>query len=90
MVDAQPHTAPLALTLVTRRECALCDEFAAALARWDGGRGLHTLALVDADDTPGHAARYGRRLPVLLAGEREICAGHFDPSALERRLAQVS
>lgn len=87
MTEPAVPAAPLALTLITRRECTLCDEFAAALARWDGGRGRHVLALIDADEVPGCAARYGHRLPVLLAGEREICAGHFDPVALERQLA---
>ena len=86
MAEPAPRE-PLALTLVTRRDCFLCEEFALALARWDAGRGLHTLRLSDADETPDHAERYGWRLPVLLLGDVELCAGRFEPSALERVLA---
>lgn len=78
---------PVALTLVVRRDCWLCDEFAAALARWDDGRGRCRVSERDADDSPELTARYGLRLPVLLAGEQEICAGHLDVVALDRYLA---
>ena len=32
---------------------------------------------------PALAARYGDRVPVLVAGDEEICAGHCDPAHIE-------
>ncbi|MCZ6771744.1 MAG: glutaredoxin family protein [Proteobacteria bacterium] len=76
----------LALTLLTRRECSLCDEFRAELERWDDGRNCYVLTVVDIDTDPNLRARFGLRVPVLLHGEAELCAGRFNPVPLSALL----
>jgi len=73
----------LALTLLTREDCPLCMELREALEARNAGR--HTLAIdfVDVDEDPALRARHGDRVPVLLCGDTEICAGHFDPARLD-------
>ena len=78
MVDPGSDTAASstlpALTLMTRLDCSLCTSFESALATWEEGRGRFRLEVVNVDSSPELAARYGLRVPVLLAGEQEICA----------------
>ncbi len=70
------HALPL-LTLLTRLDCCLCTSFESALADWEEGCGRFRLAVVNVDSSAELAARYGLRVPVLLAGEQEICAFRF-------------
>ncbi|MEQ8662899.1 MAG: glutaredoxin family protein [Gammaproteobacteria bacterium] len=79
LAASRPH---LALTLYTREECPLCQALRAALEAWNAGRHVLDIDFVDVDDDPTLAARYGDRVPVLVAADEELCAGHFDPSAL--------
>lgn len=52
-----------------------------------GQRDLHyAFHLVDVDCDPALAARYGLKIPVLAAGEREICHYVLDRAALSRYL----
>ena len=76
------HTPPV-LTVLSRAECPLCEEFLAALTAWGAGRAPFELRVVDISEDPALEARYTWRIPVLLAGTRELCAGHFDPLALD-------
>lgn len=64
-------------TLLTRLDCPLCMSFESALMAWEAGRGLFTLEVVDVDSSPPLVERYGLRVPLLLEGEREICALRF-------------
>ncbi|MGH8494898.1 MAG: glutaredoxin family protein [Gammaproteobacteria bacterium] len=41
------------------------------------------LEIIDVDSDPALVARYGNRVPVLLGGGAEICAGRLDSVALE-------
>ena len=81
MVDPGSDTATSStlptLTLVTRLDCSLCASFESALAAWEAGRGRFRLEVVNVDSSAELAARYGLRVPVLLAGEQEICAFRF-------------
>ena len=70
------HALPL-LTLLTRLDCSLCTSFESALADWEEGCGRFRLEVVNVDSSAELAARYGLRVPVLLAGEQEICAFRF-------------
>ena len=79
---AQPRDGAPALTLLTRIDCHLCDEFHRALMRWDDGRGHFQLNVVDVDSDPALSARFGLRVPVLLFGEQELCALRFDEERL--------
>ena len=65
-----------------RQSCALCDHMALALEllrpqyKFDYSK-------VDVDSDKQLIDLYGSRVPVLLDGEYEICAGRFEPETLE-------
>ncbi len=84
MDEPEPASAgeKLTFTLLTRRECPLCDEFLGELARWDKWRRRYTLKVVDIDTNPHLAERYGTRVPVLMHGEIELCVSHFNEQSL--------
>lgn len=69
------------LLLVGRPLCDLCADLAAQLDAL--GRPYR---LVDVDSASSLAARYGARIPVLLEGERELCAGPIATPLLEATL----
>ena len=77
------------LTLLSRSYCHLCDEMAAALVPLIARHGAQ-LAVTDVDADPAHAARYGERVPVLLAGEptsgNELCHYRLDAAVVEGAL----
>ena len=73
------------LTLLTRRDCPLCDEFHAVLAAWPRAHEF-ALTLTDVDSDADLARAYGARVPVLLAGDEEICAARLDLRALAAHL----
>lgn len=66
------------LFLYSRASCSLCDRLGESLDR----RGL-AYHLIDVDTDPELRHRYGARLPVLVAGDTEICEGRFDESVLD-------
>ena len=77
------------LTLLTRAYCHLCDEMRDALepvARASGA----TVEEVDVDSQPALEARWGEHVPVLLAGERELCRHRLARAALEAYLASAA
>jgi len=77
------------LTLLTRAYCHLCDEMRDALepvARASGA----TVEEVDVDSQPALEARWGEHVPVLLAGERELCRHRLDRAALVAYLARAA
>jgi hypothetical protein len=75
-----------ALTLLMRANCALCDHLVLALELMRH-RYPFDYAKVDIDSDVQLVERYGVRVPVLLHGEVEICAGHCDPAAVEAYFA---
>ena len=79
----------LALTLLTRRDCPLCDEFQAELARWDGGLRRYSLNIVDIDTDSDLMQCFGTRVPVLMHGETELCASHFKEESLNQLLPSM-
>ncbi len=81
-----PDRGALALRLLTRRECPLCDEFRAQLERWDDGRNTYVLTVVDIDTDSDLRRHFGLRIPVLLHGDAELCAGRFNPAPLSALL----
>ncbi len=60
------------LTLYTRRGCHLCDEMKLQLEPFQREYGF-SLNVVDIDADSYLKLRYGERVPVLAAGEQEIC-----------------
>jgi len=75
-----------AWTLMTRLDCPLCTVFESALLEWEAGRGRFRLQVVNVDASAELVARYGMRVPLLLAGEREICAFRFRPERVAAAL----
>jgi ABC-type uncharacterized transport system ATPase subunit len=69
------------LYLYTRANCGLCVEMEDALHAAAGlpAFRLHT---VDIDRDPELLRRFGTRVPVLAAGGRVLCEGHFDAGAV--------
>jgi hypothetical protein len=68
--------------LYGRADCCLCDDLALEL-----GRLGVSFAKVDVDADATLGARYGARVPVLMAADgRELTEGRFDPADLRVRL----
>ena len=80
---------PLRLTLLVRAYCHLCDEMRAALAPLAAAEGC-AVDEIDVDADPALEARWGDKVPVLLAGERELCHYRLDGAALAAHLARES
>lgn len=70
-----------ALTLLGRAGCHLCEDMRAALA-YQAARFHFTVEEIDISGQPKLEARYGWDIPVLLAGEYEICRHFLDERAL--------
>jgi thioredoxin reductase (NADPH) len=76
------------LTLLVRAYCHLCDEMRAAVTPLAAAAGV-ALEEVDVDRDPALDARWGTSVPVLLAGEQELCHYRLDRAALAAYLAQA-
>jgi hypothetical protein len=74
------------LTLLTRAYCHLCDDMRAAVAPLAAAAGV-TIEEIDVDGDSALEARWGEAVPVLLAGERELCRYRLDRAALAAYLA---
>ncbi|GAC1324380.1 MAG: hypothetical protein NVSMB2_22480 [Chloroflexota bacterium] len=74
----------ISVTLYTRPGCHLCETAQAELARLQR-QVPHTLGVVDISDNAELEARYGERIPVLLAGGQEFSAP-LPYATLERAL----
>lgn len=75
------------LVLYGRAWCHLCEDMARALRGLQGELAF-SFEERDVDADPALEARYGERVPVLVAADGgEICHYHLDEAALRRRLA---
>ena len=72
---------PARLTLLVRAYCHLCDEMREALAPLAFAAGCN-VEEIDVDTRPALEARWGELVPVLLAGEQEICHYRIDRAAV--------
>ena len=72
---------PRELTVYVRRGCHLCTDMLQALARLQPVLGFE-ITVLDVDDDPALATRYGDRVPVLLAGDKELCCHFLDEDSL--------
>ena len=77
------------LTLLSREYCHLCCEMEARVKAEIAGHEV-AIEVIDVDRDPALEARWGELVPVLLAGEREICHYHLDRAALAAWLASAS
>ena len=74
------------LTLLVRAYCHLCDEMRDAVVPVAAVAGF-ALDEIDVDTDPALEARWGERVPVLLAGELELCHHRIDHATLSAYLA---
>lgn len=75
------------LVLYGRAGCHLCDDMRDALEDCRDQLDF-SLEFRDIDARPDWQQRYGERIPVLLAGEREICHYYLDRRALLEHFRQ--
>jgi hypothetical protein len=69
------------LTLLTRPECGLCEEFAAELQVRHPDAGVEH---ADVDSRPEWTRRWGLKIPVLLTADGGlVCAERFDADAVD-------
>ena len=78
---------PLVLALLGRRGCHLCEEMRAAVNAM-AARFSIEIREIDISGEPELETRYGWDIPVLLAGEREICRHFLDEKALRAWLSE--
>jgi thiol-disulfide isomerase/thioredoxin len=76
------------LTLYGRTYCHLCDDMIAALQPLRS-RFRFTLHIVDVDSDPRLEERYGEKVPVLMAGDSELCHYFLDLPAVTAVLAKI-
>ena len=74
------------LTLVHRRDCALCDEMLAQLEALGATLALPPLEVVDVDSDALLRRRHGLDVPVLLLDGAVVCRHRLDRHELARLL----
>lgn len=77
------------LTLYFREYCSLCHRMRAELEPWRERHGFE-LEVLDVDDDPQRVARFDELVPVLMAGDEEICHYHLDTQRLAAYLEEIS
>ena len=77
------------LTLYFREYCSLCHQMLAELEPWRQRYGF-ALEVFDVDDDPRLLERFDELVPVLMAGETEICHYHLDTQRLAAHLGEIS
>lgn len=70
-----------ALTLYTRADCPLCEAMQEDLTAFQQQHAF-SLNLVDIDSDSYLQLRYGERVPLLAAGEEELCHYRFNEEVL--------
>jgi thioredoxin reductase (NADPH) len=75
------------LTVLARGYCHLCDEMIEQLTALQR-EAPFAFEVCDVDDHPTLEARFGERVPVLLAGEEEVCHYRLDVPALNAWLGK--
>ena len=74
------------LTVVHRRDCALCEEMLAELALLARHLALPPVEVRDVDADPELRRRHGLDVPVLLLDGTVVCRHRLDAGELERLL----
>lgn len=74
------------LTLLSRPECGLCDDFLAELQALGAQHALPEVLVMDVDSDPELARRHGLDIPVLLLDGVSVCRHQLDADELVRLL----
>ena len=76
------------LTVLSREYCHLCHDMIDALRQIQAATPFE-LKVIDVDENPDLEEKYGELVPVLLAGDREICHYHLNHAALRDYLKEI-
>jgi len=71
--------------LYVREGCHLCEQFLLELSL-DLGPAVEVVPVVDVDEDPDLAIRFGLRVPVLAAGSIVLCEGVYDAPRVRQAL----
>ena len=76
------------LTLYSRRGCHLCEDMENLLPTYleEAGLSLNTLYI---ENNPILEKQFGSLVPVLKAGEKEICHYFLDVKALQQYISEM-
>lgn len=77
-----------ALTLYSRVGCHLCEDMEATLPAYLESAGL-SLEVIYIDGNTQFEQQYGTLVPVLKAGDREICHYFLDVKALQQYISEL-
>jgi hypothetical protein len=80
--------ATLKLVVFGRAYCHLCDDMIAGLHALQAGTPFE-IEVVDVDTDPGLEARFGERVPVLVADGAEVCHFHLDVAKVNEYLSKI-
>jgi Glutaredoxin-like domain (DUF836) len=69
------------LLIYTREDCCLCHDMLEGLKNWQY-RFNFKVKLIDIDQDSTLTERFAARIPLLAAGDVEICQYHLDEQAL--------
>jgi hypothetical protein len=75
----------IVLTLISRRDCHLCDEMKAVVEAVAAGPEVR-IEVRDVDSAPDLASQYGDEVPVLFVNGRKAFKYRVTPAELRRRL----
>lgn len=78
----------LVLTVYGRSYCSLCTDMLAALRNLQPHYEFR-LDWVDIEDVDELEARFGEKVPVLMAGGEELCHYHLDHAKLDALFPQM-
>jgi glutaredoxin len=78
----------LSFTVLSREYCHLCHDMIDALKEVQQTKSFE-FRVIDVDENPEWEEKYGELVPVLLAGDEEICHYHLDYDALNAYLAKI-
>lgn len=94
-MQTSPSSVVPVLTLYWREYCHLCHDMRDALIKLhdslsasQGGQPVFRVEQVDVDADPELESRYDELVPVLAAGDRQICHYFLDTDALMRFLEE--
>lgn len=76
------------LRVYMRSYCHLCEDMLQALAPFQARYGF-ALQVIDIEDQPELEARYGEKVPVLAADDKELCHYFLDVRALDAYFAST-
>ena len=79
---------PARLTVYSRVWCHLCDDLLNALDPLREEFGVE-VEVIDIDEYPALEERYGEWVPVLMAGDSELCRYRLDTDAVRAYLLNL-